>query len=57
MSKTYAYMKSFFNGFEVVILDFYEAYNLKGDQCRYAKCYIPALDCTEGILLSHIYIN
>ena len=51
-----AYKKSFFNGFEVVILDFYNSYDLKGNCCRYAKCYIPALDCTEGILLDSIEI-
>lgn len=54
MSK--AYYKSFFNGFEVIIQDFYESYSLAGTCCRYAKCYIPALDATEGILLSEISI-
>lgn len=51
-----AYKRGFFNGFEVVIVDFYEQYNKKGQPCRYAKCYIPALDACEGILLSEIYI-
>ena len=51
-----AYAKSFFNGFEVIIQDFYETYNGTGHQCRYAKCYFPSLDITEGILLSQIEI-
>lgn len=52
-----AYRKGFFNGWEVTILDFYSSYNDKGQACRYAKCYIPALDATEGILLSEIMIK
>lgn len=52
-----AYKRGFFNGFEVVILDFYETYSKNGQVCRYAKCFIPALDATEGILLSDIMIG
>lgn len=56
MKMSKAYKRGFFNGFEVVILDFYESYSSKGQVCRYAKCFIPALDTTEGILLSDIFI-
>ena len=51
-----AYVKSFFNGFEVEILDFYESYS-NGIPCRYAKCYIKALDSIEGVLLDSIEIK
>ena len=56
MINNMAYCKSFFNGFEVVIQDFYESYH-DGKVCRYAKCYIPALGICEGILLSDIYVK
>ena len=52
-----AFKKGFFNGFEVIILDFYETYSRSGQVCRYAKCFIPAIDATEGILLSDIFIG
>ena len=52
-----AYVKSFFNGFEVEILDFYEKYNENGIPCRYAKCYIKALDSVEGVMLDSIEIK
>ena len=51
-----AYKKGFFNGFEVEILDFYESYS-NGIPCRYAKCYIKALDSIEGVLLDSIEIK
>ena len=50
-------MKAHFNGFELTILDFYNDYDLKGNVCRYAKCYIPALNCVEGIMLDSIEIK
>lgn len=49
--------KAYFNGFELVIKDYYESYNFAGVRCRYARCYIPELDITEGILLSEIEIK
>lgn len=49
--------KAYFNGFELIIKDFYESYNLVGVRCRYARCYIPELDITEGILLNDIEIK
>lgn len=49
--------KAYFNGFELVIKDFYNSYNFAGVRCRYACCYIPELDITEGILLSEIEIK
>ena len=53
-----AYRKGFFNGWEVVILDFFfQNYNQNGQVCRYAKCFLPALDTCENILLSEIYIQ
>ena len=51
-----AYKKGFFNGWEVVIVDFFENYNQNGQACRYAKCFLPALETCESILLSEIYI-
>ena len=51
-----AYKRCFFNCWEVTILDFYESYSNNGTVCRYAKCYIPSIDATEGVLLSDIII-
>lgn len=50
-------MNAYFNGFRVEIRDFYESYNFAGTRCRYARCYIPELDITEGILLTEIEIK
>lgn len=52
-----AYKRGYFNNFEVVILDFHNTYSKSGQVCRYAKCFIPALDTTEDILLSDIFIG
>ena len=52
-----AYKKGFFNGWEVAIVDFFENYNQNGKVCRYAKCFLPALDTCEDILLSEIYLQ
>ena len=49
-------MKAFFDGFEVEVLDYFEKYN-NGIPCRYAKCYIKALDSIEGVLLDSIEIK
>lgn len=48
--------KAYFNGFELEVLDFYERYN-NGIPCRYAKCYIKALDSVEGIMIDSIEIK
>ena len=45
-----------FNGFELIILDYYEEHKWNGTLCRYAKCYIPDLQCVEGILLDSIEV-
>ena len=52
-----AYIRSFFNGFEVTVLDFIEYYNNHGQTVRYARCYIKALNSIEEILLDQIEIK
>ena len=48
--------KAYFKGFEVIIVDYYETHKWDGTACRYAKCFLPDLECVEGILLSDIEV-